>query len=140
VSAGQPRVPELPGSCLDLLESRIEDIDCTLREVGREEPVALLGGGDREPGVSGARDGDLVLGITDERVDLGAPCLDVAVERGEDERGGGADGPVTQDESGARVGHLAGWACDRIRQGNPYRRGLGRGARARREGVEGGAV
>src|ERR1700735_4187539 len=35
-AARQPRVPELPGSRLDLLECRIEDIDLALAEVGGE--------------------------------------------------------------------------------------------------------
>src|ERR1700761_5555102 len=39
-AARQPRVPELPGSRLDLLEGRIEDIDLALAEVGGEQLVA----------------------------------------------------------------------------------------------------
>src|SRR6185503_8615348 len=59
VPAGQPRVPELPARRLDLVERGVEDIDPALREVGREEPVAVAGGGYREPGVPGPGNGCL---------------------------------------------------------------------------------
>src|SRR6185437_4692969 len=109
-------------------------------EVGREEPVAVAGGGYREPGVPGPGNGGLVLGGADERVDNGVPGLDVAIERGEDERGRSADGPVTQDESGAGVVDLAGGPRNRACHRHPDRRDLGHGARAGGQRVESGAV
>src|ERR1700722_6044399 len=51
-AARQARVPELPGSRLDLLEGRIEDIDLALPEVGGEQLVAVAGRGEREAGVT----------------------------------------------------------------------------------------
>ena len=49
------RITELPCGGLDLAELRIEDIDSAGAEVGREQPVAVLRGGDGEPGAQVAQ-------------------------------------------------------------------------------------